>query len=79
MSARFPLQRVLDCGIVAVVRSNDSSQLVEVCKALVDGGVDVAEITFTVPGALEVLAAVKKKLGDKLLPVSYTHLRAHET
>ena len=67
MSARFPLQRVLDCGIVAVVRSNDSSQLVEVCKALVDGGVDVAEITFTVPGALEVLAAVKKKLGDKLL------------
>jgi 2-dehydro-3-deoxyphosphogluconate aldolase/(4S)-4-hydroxy-2-oxoglutarate aldolase len=67
MSARFPLQRVLDCGIVAVVRSNDSSQLVEVCKALVDGGVDVAEITFTVPGALEVLAAVKKKLGDKIL------------
>ena len=67
MSARFPLQRVLDCGIVAVVRSNDSSQLVEVCKALVDGGVYVAEITFTVPGALEVLAAVKKKLGDKLL------------
>lgn len=67
MSARFPLQRVLDCGIVAVVRSNDSSQLVEVCKALVAGGVDVAEITFTVPGALEVLAAVRKALGDRLL------------
>jgi 2-dehydro-3-deoxyphosphogluconate aldolase/(4S)-4-hydroxy-2-oxoglutarate aldolase len=67
MSARFPLQRVLDCGIVAVVRSNDSSQLVEVCKALVDGGVDVAEITFTVPNALEVLAAVRKALGDRLL------------
>lgn len=67
MTARFPLQRVLDCGIVAVVRSNDSSQLVEVCKALVDGGVDVAEITFTVPNALEVLAAVRKALGDRLL------------
>jgi 2-dehydro-3-deoxyphosphogluconate aldolase/(4S)-4-hydroxy-2-oxoglutarate aldolase len=67
MTARFPLQRVLDCGIVAVVRSNDSSQLVEVCKALVDGGVDVAEITFTVPNALEVLAAVRKALGDHLL------------
>ena len=67
MSARFPLQRVLDCGIVAVVRSNDSSQLVEVCKALVDGGVDVAEITFTVPDALEVLRAVRKALGNDLL------------
>lgn len=52
---------------MAVVRSNDSSQLVEVCKALVDGGVDVAEITFTVPNALEVLAAVRKALGDRLL------------
>jgi 2-dehydro-3-deoxyphosphogluconate aldolase/(4S)-4-hydroxy-2-oxoglutarate aldolase len=40
---------------------------VEVCKALVDGGVDVAEITFTVPNALEVLAAVRKALGDRLL------------
>ena len=46
-----PLQRVLDCGIVAVVRATDSSQLVEVCRALVEGGVDVAEITFTVHAA----------------------------
>jgi 2-dehydro-3-deoxyphosphogluconate aldolase/(4S)-4-hydroxy-2-oxoglutarate aldolase len=67
MAHQFPLARVLDCGIVAVVRSNDSTQLVEVCRALVEGGVDVAEITFTVPNALEVLAAVKKELGDKLL------------
>ncbi len=62
-----PLQRVLDCGIVAVVRATDSSQLVEVCRALVEGGVDVAEITFTVPDALEVLRAVRKALGNDLL------------
>ena len=62
-----PLQRVLDCGIVAVVRATDSSQLVEVCRALVEGGVDVAEITFTVPDALDVLRAVRKALGNDLL------------
>jgi len=61
------LRRVLDCGIVAVVRSQSSSQLVEVCRALADGGVTVAEITFTVPDALEVLKAVKRELGSRIL------------
>jgi len=61
------LQRVLDCGIVAVVRSPDSEQLVEVCRALADGGVTVAEITMTVPDALQVLGRVRAALGDRVL------------
>ena len=67
MNKEAQLQRVLDCGIVAVVRSADSQQLVEVVRALVDGGVTVAEITMTVPGALEVMAQVRKALGDRVL------------
>ncbi len=67
MSREKMMQRVLDCGIVAVVRANDGSQLVEVCRALADGGIDVAEITFTVPDALEVLKAVKRELGNRIL------------
>ena len=67
MSKEAQLARVLDCGIVAVVRSHDSQQLVEVVRALVDGGVTVAEITMTVPHALEVLAQVRKTLGDRVL------------
>src|SRR5205823_1364624 len=57
----------LDSGIVAVVRSPDSQQLVEVARALVDGGVHVVEITMTVPDALDVVRAVRKALGDRLL------------
>lgn len=67
MNREKMLERVLDCGIVAVVRSQSSAQLVEVCRALADGGVTVAEITFTVPDALDVLKAVKKELGDRIL------------
>ena len=67
MGKEAQLQRVLDCGIVAVVRSHDSQHLVEVVRALVDGGVSVAEITMTVPNALEVLAHVHKALGDRVL------------
>lgn len=61
------LSRILNCGIVAVVRSHDSQQLVEVIKALADGGVTVAEVTMTVPGALDVVRQARQVLGDRVL------------
>jgi 2-dehydro-3-deoxyphosphogluconate aldolase/(4S)-4-hydroxy-2-oxoglutarate aldolase len=67
MSKETQLAQVLDSGIVAVVRSPDSQQLVEVVRALADGGVTVAEITMTVPDALDVLRQVRKALGDRVL------------
>src|SRR5579862_7146738 len=67
MSKERQLRQVLDCGIVAVVRSPDSNQLVEVCRALADGGVSVVEITMTVPNALDVVRQVRQALGDRLL------------
>jgi 2-dehydro-3-deoxyphosphogluconate aldolase/(4S)-4-hydroxy-2-oxoglutarate aldolase len=67
MPREADLHRVLDCGIVAVVRSQDSQQLVDVIKALADGGVTVAEITMTVPGALDVVRAARQALGDRVL------------
>lgn len=67
MSKEQSLQRLLDSGIVAVVRSPDSQQLVEVCRALADGGVTVVEITMTVPDALDVVRQVRNALGDRVL------------
>src|SRR5437660_9041689 len=67
MSKEHDLRRVLDCGLVAVVRSRDSQQLVEVVRALADGGVNVVEITMSVPDALDVLKRVRQALGDRLL------------
>src|ERR1700730_16514195 len=67
MSKEFDLHRVLDCGIVAVVRSPDSQQLVEVARALADGGVSVVEITMSVPNALDVLRQTRQLLGDRVL------------
>ena len=67
MSKETQLRHILDCGIVAVVRSPDSQQLVEAVRALADGGVTVAEITMTVPGALEVLRQVRQALGERVL------------
>ena len=67
MSKETQLRQILDSGIVAVVRSPDSQQLVEVVRALADGGVTVAEITMTVPDALGVLRQVRQTLGDRVL------------
>jgi 2-dehydro-3-deoxyphosphogluconate aldolase/(4S)-4-hydroxy-2-oxoglutarate aldolase len=67
MSKESHLQRVLDAGIVAVVRAPDSQQLVDVARALADGGVNVIEITLSVPNALDVLRQVRHALGDRIL------------
>ncbi|MFO0807192.1 MAG: bifunctional 4-hydroxy-2-oxoglutarate aldolase/2-dehydro-3-deoxy-phosphogluconate aldolase [Gemmataceae bacterium] len=67
MVSLSPLARVLDCGIVAVVRAPDPRQLVDVIRALADGGVTVAEVTMTVPDALDVLRRARQELGDRIL------------
>jgi 2-dehydro-3-deoxyphosphogluconate aldolase/(4S)-4-hydroxy-2-oxoglutarate aldolase len=62
-----PLARILNTGIVAVVRAPSGEVLVDVAEALVAGGVECVEITFTVPRAHRVLEAVADRLGDKVL------------
>jgi 2-dehydro-3-deoxyphosphogluconate aldolase / (4S)-4-hydroxy-2-oxoglutarate aldolase len=67
MSREADLKRVTECGIVAVVRFADPGPLVEVVRALADGGVTVAEVTFTVPNALDVIREARRQLGDRVL------------
>lgn len=67
MSRHDDLQRVLRSGLVAIIRSPSSEQLVAVARALWEGGIDVIEVTFTVPRAVEVLSAVKRELGQHIL------------
>ena len=67
MSRESDLARVLDCGLVAVVRAAEPTHLLNVIKALAEGGVSVAEVTLTVPNALDVIRAARADLGDRVL------------
>jgi 2-dehydro-3-deoxyphosphogluconate aldolase/(4S)-4-hydroxy-2-oxoglutarate aldolase len=67
MSKEDDLQRVLTCGIVAVIRAADGERLVDAAEALLAGGVQVMEVTFTVPDAVQVLRRVADRLGDRVL------------
>ena len=67
MSKDTSLTRMVNSGVVAVVRAPSGEMLVDVATALFAGGVEAIEITFTVPGADRVLRQVADRLGDKIL------------
>jgi len=67
MSKEKDLARISSTGIVAVIRSASGEMLADVAEALLAGGVEVMEITFTVPRAHRVLEQVAERLGDKVL------------
>ncbi len=66
MGREATMRRILDAGIVAVVRSESPEALAKVVRALADGGVLAAEVTFTVPDALDVIREVRRDLGDAI-------------
>ena len=61
------IQRLVDPGIIAIIRADSSEQLVEAAAALLEGGVSAMEVTMTTPNALEVIAAVTRKFGNEIL------------
>jgi 2-dehydro-3-deoxyphosphogluconate aldolase/(4S)-4-hydroxy-2-oxoglutarate aldolase len=67
MSRDTTLKRILEGGIVAVVRADSGESLVKVVRALAEGGVTAAEITFTVPDAVEVIRRARAELGDAVV------------
>src|ERR1044071_8014283 len=60
-------QRVINTGVVAILRAPSGELLADVAEALLAGGVDVLEVTFTVPQADQVLRQVANRLGDRVL------------
>jgi len=68
MSKLSAAERIEKSGIVGIIRAPDGGQIVDkIAQALLAGGVDVLEVTFTVPRAHKVLEQVADALGDKVL------------
>jgi 2-dehydro-3-deoxyphosphogluconate aldolase/(4S)-4-hydroxy-2-oxoglutarate aldolase len=54
-------------GIIAVVRTERTEQVMPIAEALVAGGVTAIEVTLTVPNAEKAIAAVREKFRDAAL------------
>src|SRR5437868_992509 len=55
------LGKVIESGLVAIVRTNRSDQAARIADACAQGGAAAIEITFTVPGASAVIEDLAKK------------------
>ena len=61
------LGRLRDPGVIAILRADRATNLLEAIRALVAGGVSVIEVTMTTPDALQVIAEAKAALGKKIV------------
>src|SRR5687767_5355975 len=55
------LNRIIDTGLVAIIRADVADHAARIAEACAKGGVEVLEITFTVPGAAKVIEALTKE------------------
>ena len=67
MNKEANLKRILDAGVIAIVRLDSAGQLGQVARAIKAGGVDVIEFTMTTPGALDIISASTREFGDQVL------------
>ena len=67
MPKQSALSRVESTGIVAVIRAASGELLADVAEALLAGGIEVMEVTFTVPRAHQVIERVAERLGNRIL------------
>lgn len=67
MNKTEALDRLTSPGVIAVIRADSSTQLLDVARALLAGGVSAMEVTMTTPNALAVIADVRRELGDAVL------------
>jgi 2-dehydro-3-deoxyphosphogluconate aldolase/(4S)-4-hydroxy-2-oxoglutarate aldolase len=59
--------RIVEIGIVPVVRAASAQQAMQAAEAVCAGGIPIVEITMTVPGAIDVITQLAKSMGNDVL------------
>lgn len=76
MNREQVVRRVEEIGVVPVVRAPRGELAVRAARALCAGGIEVIEITMTVPDALSVMREIASRMGDRVLVGAGTVLTA---
>jgi 2-dehydro-3-deoxyphosphogluconate aldolase/(4S)-4-hydroxy-2-oxoglutarate aldolase len=61
------LQTILDSGVIAIIRSDSDTGLLQTARALSAGGVRALEVTMTTPGALEAIRSIAAQAGGQFV------------
>ncbi len=59
------LKKMYDEGIIAVIRAESPSQALDITEAVRKGGINIIEITLTVPGAINVISKLYETYKNK--------------
>jgi 2-dehydro-3-deoxyphosphogluconate aldolase/(4S)-4-hydroxy-2-oxoglutarate aldolase len=70
------LRRIAEVGVVPVVRTSSADEAQAAVEAIAAGGLPVAEVTMTVPGALDAILRLAGELGGEVLIGAGTVLSA---
>lgn len=73
------LNKIKEIGVVAVIRESNPQEAIKVSKACVEGGIPAVEVTYTVPGASEVIKELKKTIDPSKLLVGAGSVLDSET
>ena len=60
-------QHMHELGLVPVLRASSAQEAITIADAIMAGGVNVLEVTMTVPGAIRVIEQLANHHGEKLL------------
>jgi 2-dehydro-3-deoxyphosphogluconate aldolase/(4S)-4-hydroxy-2-oxoglutarate aldolase len=65
--SKSPLQWIKDTKLVPVLRADSAEEAIELARLIYAGGVDVMEVTTTVPDAANVLRRLHLEFGERML------------
>ncbi|HTU50581.1 MAG TPA: bifunctional 2-keto-4-hydroxyglutarate aldolase/2-keto-3-deoxy-6-phosphogluconate aldolase [Acidobacteriaceae bacterium] len=61
------MQHMHELGLVPVLRASSAEEAITIADAILAGGVNILEVTMTVPGAIRVIEQLANHHGSKLL------------
>lgn len=61
------LSRIVQTGIVPVVRASSGEEALGVIDAIRAGGIDIIELTMTVPGAVDIIRELARRYGEEIV------------
>lgn len=67
MSREKTIAAIIETGIIPVIRASSTEQALMAAKAILRGGINVLEITMTVPRAIKVMEKLADELGDRVI------------
>ena len=67
MTKQDTIQTILDTKIVPIIRTDTAEQSLRAAEAVHRAGIDILEVTMTVPRAMKVIEKIADKFGDELI------------